>query len=105
MFKRSDKLLSALVVLIFLCFMPVHIVHAESGVYAYNDTNTNIPDNNYVYVPLVISGVQNNAVVTGVDVSFSAIHPNSADLSVALYYADQQINYPIWENEGGRVCR
>ena len=85
LFKLNDKLICELFVLFLLCYIPVHIVHAQSGIYGYNGTNTSIPDNGYVFAPLVISGVPNNAVVTGVDVYFSAIHPSSSDLKVALY--------------------
>jgi len=101
LFKLNDKLICELFVLFLLCYIPVHIVHAQSGIYGYNGTNTSIPDNGYVFAPLVISGVPNNAVVTGVDVYFSAIHPSSSDLKVALYNADYGITHFIWENEGG----
>ena len=70
--------------------------------YGYNGTNVNIPDNDgWVYSSITISGVPSDAVVSSIDVHFSAIHTYSGDLDIDLNDSGITQNYDLWANEGG----
>ena len=69
--------------------------------YGSNTANINIPDTgNWVYSSISIYGAPTDAVVTGIDVHFSCIHPYSGDLDVDLDDASLTRSYDLWANEG-----
>ncbi|MFC1665909.1 CARDB domain-containing protein, partial [Pseudomonadota bacterium] len=81
--------------------LPGGLVNAADQ-YNSNGSNVSIPDaGSWVYSPIVISGAPTGAVVTSIDVHFSAVHAYSGDLDVDLNDEGITRNYDIWANEDG----
>ncbi len=90
---------SLLLGLLILCMTAVLSADSE---YGSNSSNVSIPDNGgWVSSSITISGAPSDAVVTGVDVSFSCVHTYSGDLNVDVNDANFSRNLDIWSNEGG----
>jgi subtilisin-like proprotein convertase family protein len=71
-------------------------------VYGANGTDVAIPDNaGWVRSDITISGAPSWAVVTSIDVHFSAIHTYSGDLNIDVNDQNVTRNYDFWSREGG----
>jgi subtilisin-like proprotein convertase family protein len=76
---------------------------AGQSITASSDVDVPIPDGNgeYAYGSILIQGAPEGAVVTGVDVEWSVIHPYSGDLLISLTDQEQIAELVLWDYEGG----
>lgn len=74
-----------------------------------NSTHITIPDaasQNYgewVNSPITITSAPADAVITGMDVTFTCTHARSSDLDIDLNDENIDRNYDLWRNEGGNA--
>ncbi|MHC4518113.1 MAG: trypsin-like peptidase domain-containing protein [Planctomycetota bacterium] len=73
----------------------------ESG---QNDTDYDIPENNWEVSGIVIDGAPSNAVVTCIDVRYVIIHPYVGKLKVDLADDSLTTEYRLWDLEGGATA-
>jgi len=72
-----------------------------SSAYGENGNNYNIPYGNWVYSPITISSAPAGAVVSYVNVHYEVIHPYIGDLAIDLSDQDLDVEYRLWNYEGG----
>ena len=96
------KKVARLAITSFIIFCLLNGLALAANQYGYNGTNVNIPDNDgWINSSITISGAPSDAVVSSIDVHFSAIHTYSGDLDIDLNDSGITQSYDLWANEGG----